>query len=121
VTGLLFGLALFFSPIVAAIPPEAYGPALIHRWARQGRPLSLVGALCLTRCCSMCSTANNHSFTAPNPHSTHTASELGGEATTRTRIARAASYSHGIICQLLPAGNLHPVPRPYRFIPSVSV
>lgn len=29
VTGLLFGLALFFSPLVAAIPPEAYGPALI--------------------------------------------------------------------------------------------
>jgi adenine/guanine/hypoxanthine permease len=29
VTGLLFGLALFFSPIVAAIPPQAYGPALI--------------------------------------------------------------------------------------------
>lgn len=29
VTGLLFGLALFFSPIVTAIPPQAYGPALI--------------------------------------------------------------------------------------------
>jgi AGZA family xanthine/uracil permease-like MFS transporter len=29
VTGLLFGLALFFSPLVTAIPPQAYGPALI--------------------------------------------------------------------------------------------
>jgi adenine/guanine/hypoxanthine permease len=29
VTGLLFGLALFFSPVVTAIPPQAYGPALI--------------------------------------------------------------------------------------------
>jgi AGZA family xanthine/uracil permease-like MFS transporter len=29
VTGLLFGLALFFSPLVTAIPPQAYGPALM--------------------------------------------------------------------------------------------
>jgi AGZA family xanthine/uracil permease-like MFS transporter len=29
VTGLLFGLALFFSPLVTAVPPQAYGPALI--------------------------------------------------------------------------------------------
>jgi len=29
VTGLLFGLTLFFSPLVTAIPPQAYGPALI--------------------------------------------------------------------------------------------
>jgi AGZA family xanthine/uracil permease-like MFS transporter len=29
VTGLLFALALFFSPFVTAIPPQAYGPALI--------------------------------------------------------------------------------------------
>lgn len=29
VTGLLFGLALFFAPLVQAIPPQAYGPALI--------------------------------------------------------------------------------------------
>ncbi len=29
VTALLFALALFFSPIVTAIPPQAHGPALI--------------------------------------------------------------------------------------------
>ena len=29
VTGTCFLLALFFSPFVAAIPPQAYGPALI--------------------------------------------------------------------------------------------
>jgi AGZA family xanthine/uracil permease-like MFS transporter len=29
VTGLLFGLALFFAPLVTAIPPQAYGPALV--------------------------------------------------------------------------------------------
>jgi AGZA family xanthine/uracil permease-like MFS transporter len=29
ITALLFAAALFFSPFVAAIPPQAYGPALI--------------------------------------------------------------------------------------------
>jgi adenine/guanine/hypoxanthine permease len=29
IAGLLFALALFFSPLVSAIPPQAYGPALI--------------------------------------------------------------------------------------------
>ena len=29
VTAMLFGVSLFFAPIVAAIPPQAYGPALV--------------------------------------------------------------------------------------------
>ncbi|MGA2481611.1 MAG: NCS2 family permease [Candidatus Acidiferrales bacterium] len=63
VTGLLFALGLFFSPIVTAIPPQAYGPALIVVGVLMVEPITRIDFKDLTEVIPAFATATLMAFT----------------------------------------------------------
>ena len=63
VTALLFALALFFSPIVTAIPPQAYGPALIVVGVLMVGPMTRIDFKDLTELVPAFSTVTLMTFT----------------------------------------------------------